>query len=431
MKRILVLFPNEWDHAEFSEPRYRDRYEFIYEGFDLFKFPENARLMTFNARRFIERMIKRYAGAGLDGVLSTDEHFGTMVAAIVAERLGLPGPDPESILIAQHKYYARIRAAEVAPEANPKFSFFPFTIKSPAGVGLPFPLYVKPVKATYSILARRVDDFAELRRHLTFHPFERLILKRLIAPFNALGAERLLFPVDAHHLVAEELMSGDQVTIEGIVHDGRYINLGVVDSIMYPGTNAFERFDYPSSLPESVQTRMAELAERLIVGFGFTHGFFNVEFFYQRETDRIMLIEVNPRMAYQFSDLREKVDGFNSYNALLAMTVGDVPKVVFGQGAYRYASSFVMRAFGQPKLLEAPPSAQVAAVQSRHQHSRIMVYIKKGASLARELKWLGSYRYAVINLGAIDRPQLFQRYGEVAAELPFRFAEPPVLNTLS
>ncbi len=36
--------------------------------------------------------------------------------------------------------------------------------------------------------------------------------------------------------------------------------MGVVDSIMFPGTLAFSRFDYPSALPEGVQARMAEIA---------------------------------------------------------------------------------------------------------------------------------------------------------------------------
>ena len=49
MKRILVLFPDEWDRAAALDYRYRGRYEFLYEGFDLFSFPDNARLFTFDA----------------------------------------------------------------------------------------------------------------------------------------------------------------------------------------------------------------------------------------------------------------------------------------------------------------------------------------------------------------------------------------------
>ena len=46
-RRILVLFPDEWDLAAADDPRYRGRYEFLYEGFDLFSFPDNVRLFTF------------------------------------------------------------------------------------------------------------------------------------------------------------------------------------------------------------------------------------------------------------------------------------------------------------------------------------------------------------------------------------------------
>ena len=48
-RRVLFLFPDEWDRAAADDPRYADRYEFVYEGFDLFKFPDNARLFTFDA----------------------------------------------------------------------------------------------------------------------------------------------------------------------------------------------------------------------------------------------------------------------------------------------------------------------------------------------------------------------------------------------
>ena len=421
MKRILVLFPNEWDQIEFNSARYRDRYQFVYAGFDLFKFPENMRLMIFNAHRFIERIVKRFARTKIDGVLSTDEHFGAMVAAVVAERLGLPGAKPEAILIAQHKYYARIRAAEIAPEAVPRFAYFPYGIQAPEAIGLPFPMYVKPVKSTYSILARRVDNFAELRAHLTFKPLEKLILEKLIAPFNQLGQERFLFQVDAHHLVAEELLTGEQVTVEGMVYQGEVTDLGVVDSIMYPGTSAFKRFDYPSSLPWMVQQRMAALAAKLVKGYGFTDGLFNAEFFYDVSRDSSQLIEINPRMAYQFADMREKVDGFNPYDALLALTVGDRPVVSVRAGPDKVSASFVLRKFGTPKLKRAPTNAEQRALTERFSDARLVFYIKHGGSLERELKWLGSYRYGLINLAGQDIATMHARYDEIVRALPFEF----------
>ena len=42
-----------------------------------------------------------------------------------------------------------------------------------------------------------------------------------------------------------------------------------------------------------------------------------------------------------------------------------------------------------------------------------MLYLKRGQALAREMKWLGSYRYAVVNLGGADENNLNRRYAEI------------------
>ena len=171
MKHILVLFPKDWDRDELEQPRYRSRYTFYYEGFELFSFPQNLKLATFNARRYSEKLAAKYRGR-IDGVISNNEQFGALIAAVVAKLLGLPGTDPSVIIAAQHKYYARCLQQKILPEATPRFAVFPYTVQAAAECGLPFPFYVKPVKATYSVLARAVHSFEELRAHLRFNPLE-------------------------------------------------------------------------------------------------------------------------------------------------------------------------------------------------------------------------------------------------------------------
>lgn len=421
-KTILILFPNEWDHVEFDTYRYRRTLRFVYEGFDLHKFPENARLMTFSAGRFIERMVAKYRNARLAGVLSNEEQFGTLIAAVIAERLGLPGVPPAAILTAQHKFYAREYSRAVAPEATPAYTVFSPYVQREEEVKQTFPLFVKPVKATYSILARRVDSFAELKQHLTFKPLESWILKKLIQPAEDLAQQYTRFPLDAHHILGEEVMDGLQVTVDGYVHNGVVKITGVVDSIMYPGTNAFQRFEYPSSLPDPVQEKMGEIVARIVKAFGLNQSLFNVEFFCNPETGDLKFIEMNPRMAYQFADLYEKVDGFNPYDILVDLTLGNTPKHRYRQGACNHAASFVLRAFPGSKLMSAPDAAQLRRIREQYPDARIMVYLKKGSSLAREYKWLGSYRYAVFNLGAKTSQDLHQRYHQVRSQLPFVFA---------
>ena len=421
-KTILILFPNEWDHVEFGAHRYRGKLRFVYEGFDLHKFPENARLMTFSAERFIARMVAKYRNAGLAGVLSNEEQFGAVIAAVIAERLGLPGAPPAAILTAQHKFYARERSREVAPEATPAYTVFSPYVQHEEEVKQKFPMFVKPVKATYSILAKRVDNFAELKQHLTFKPLETWILKKLIQPAEDLARQYTQFPLDAHQMLGEEVLDGVQVTVDGYVHNGVVKIMGVVDSIMYPGTNAFQRFEYPSSLPAPVQEKMGDTVTRIVKAFGLNESLFNVEFFYKPETGDLKFIEMNPRMAYQFADLYEKVDGFNPYNILIDLTLGNAPKHCFRQGACNHAASFVLRAFPGSELKSAPNEEHIKRIREQYPDARIMVYLKKGSGLAREYKWLGSYRYAVFNLGAKTSQDLHQRYHQVRSQLPFVFA---------
>ncbi len=86
-------------------------------------------------------------------------------------------------------------------------------------------------------------------------------------------------------------------------------------------------------LPEGVQTRMAEIAATLMQGLGFDNGIFNIEMMYDAEADRISIIEINPRMASQFADLYEKVDGTSSYSVLLDIAQGGRPASRAGRGA--------------------------------------------------------------------------------------------------
>ena len=105
---------------------------------------------------------------------------------------------------------------------------------------------------------------------------------------------------------------------------------------MFPGTLAFSRFDYPSALPESVQQRMSDIAATLMPALGFDNGMFNIEMMYDPEADAISIIEINPRMASQFADLYEKVDGTNSYAVLLDIAQGRTPRFTRRQGRYGF-----------------------------------------------------------------------------------------------
>jgi hypothetical protein len=419
MKRILVLFPKDWDREELSGPKFRGRYEFLFEGFDLFKFPQNAALLTFDVLQFIGRIVERYRSIRVDGVFSNNEHFGALIAAVIARRLGLPGCDPLAIIDCQHKFYSRVRQRRILPEATPRFAVFPYAVRDPAEIGLAFPFYVKPVKATYSVLARRVEDFADLKQHLRFRAIEKLVIKKLVKPFNELMRAHTDYAIDAHHMIAEEVLQGVQINVDGFVHDGEVHILGFIDEVMYPGTQAFMRFEYPSRLPDEVLARMSALTQRLIAGMGFDFGFFNVELTYDPASGDIRIIEINPRLASQLANLYRRVAGFDPYELLIAMSLGERPAFERGHGEFGAAASFIFRRFDGQPVKSVPSRAQILRLSESYPDARLMLYLKKGASLAREMKWLGSYRYAVLNLGGDSPSDLHDRFHRIRRQLAF------------
>ena len=321
------------------------------------------------------------------------------------------------IIAAQHKYYARCLQSRIVPGATPRFEALPYIdgIASPPQLG--FPCFVKPVKATYSVLARRVESFDQLRALMDFSPLERLILRKLVQPFDDLMRVYTPFTIGAQAMIAEEILSGVQVNIDGYVHKGRINVLGIVDEVMYPGTQAFMRFEYPSRLAPDVQQRMIALTEQLLAGIDYSQGFFNVELILDPQSGAIRIIEINPRMASQIANLYRRVDGCDPFDMLLDLAVGNAPQTVRGAGEFRAAASFVFRRFDGRAAGSVPTTEQIAAMHRRYPDARLMLYLKRGAGLAREMKWLGSHRYAVLNLGGRDAADLQLRYEAIRREL--------------
>ncbi len=416
-RKLLVLFPDEWDRSVATREDGANDYHF--EGFDLFQFPGNARLFTFDVARFVDRLARKYAKIGLDGILTSDEQFGPVVASLLGERLGLPSTPLGAVLTAQHKYYARRAFEQSMPECNPRFGLIPRDFRSSLEMPLAFPFFVKPVKAAFSVLARRVDSFEALDRHARFSWFEQAIIERLVKPFGDVMRAHSNYDVEPFSMLAEEIVDGAQVTVNGFVRRGEVTMLGVVDSIMYPGTDQFQRFQYPSMLAPEKQSTAEEVARRALAAIGFTHGMFNVELRLCATTGHAKVIEINPRAAGQFYDIFERVDGYNLFDALVALQVGEAPVIGRRKGRDAFAASFVLRDLSGAGLGHWPGRGEIDRLRARHPGARIMVYPKRGADLRREMKWLGSYRYGVVNTGARSQAELFRAYDRIHRDIAF------------
>lgn len=428
--RTLLLFNFDWDADGFS--RHAGQHDFDNAGFDLFSFPSNAHLLHFQMAPFVERLAKVAAKKGWQAVASCHEQFGALAAALLAERMGWPGTKPQAVLACQHKLYARQILEQVAPEANVAHGLIDSQYGAPVPDGLPYPLFAKPIKAAFSVLAKHVNNQAELHAHTRFSWSERWVIKHLVEPFERIARQRLPTASSAHRLMWEAPAKAAQFNLDGYVFNGQAQLIGVVDSIMYPGTQAFMRFDYPSQLPTTVQARALDIAARFYKAVGFDHGLFNMEFFYDAASDRLTVIEFNPRLASQLADLYRRVEGLDLYAMALNLAYGQdpstAPRLAPSAGA---ASSFVFRHFDPLTAANMPTPAQIMDFQKHFPDNLLLRFPKDIKSLARDYKWLGSHRYGVMHLGGRDATDLEQRCRAASAQLgwPAPYAEQSVTNS--
>lgn len=423
-KRVLVLSPNAWDLDELSRPAYQRDYDFVFHEAGFYDRPVLLAGLTFDVLASIQRAIDAGRRARVDGVIGTHDYPASLQAAAVAAGLGLPGAPVATALMCHHKYLFRRAVCGEVPDATPAFGLIdPFDF-SPTSLPLPLPFFVKPVKGTLSLRAGVAHDFPTLKRILRFSPLQKLAALSVIRSFNQLLEQYTAYDAHANWFIAEEVLRGDhQVTVEGFVDEGRVDIMGVVDSIMYPGTRCFQRFEYPSQLPDAIRARMCAIVERVVNATGFRHGCFNVELLYDTLRDDVSVIEMNPRMCTQFSDLYEKVDGTNGYEVQLALATGRRPSLRKNQGRYAVAASFVSRTFEDRKVVGLPEPSRLAAVRERFPDLVVKFLCRQGQWLSQHPQDLTSYRYRIVNMGARSRAELDAAFREVAPLLAVRFAE--------
>lgn len=403
-ERVLIVFPTQWDANQLQacRPAWEERFEVELAtpadgdcdwDFDIFGFMEDC-----------------LAKPGIDGVMSSSDYPGATVAGAIASGRGLPGPRPERVIACSHKYASRELQQRVVPEAVPRYELL-----DPENLQIPsfgFPCFVKPVKGAFSMMSGRFDSMQALRDF-----FERDCMRdfrmQYVHLFNQLVRRFTNLRHDGTWFLAEELLRGQQVTVEGFVGPAGIDILGIVDSETHPETGSFLCFSFPSRLPNPVQQRMHDIARRLVSASGCTQMFFNIEMIHDPASDRIGVVEVNPRLCGQFADLYEKVLGVNSYVLALELATGGTPRLPNARnvrGTHDSAASFPLRVFQPVRVERAPGEAELHAARALFPGTLIWPECGTGDVLEDFAAEDGrSCRYAVVNLGGSNRRELEER----------------------
>ncbi|MDQ4081925.1 MAG: ATP-grasp domain-containing protein [Actinomycetota bacterium] len=388
-REVVVVGAQERDRALIRSATLDDRYRIHYAG------PDLDSVTGFDPRAFLDE----WTSVRTDGVVGTKDR-AALLASLLAARQGLPGPTPDALINCQHKGRSRLLHREVAPTATPLFAVV--RTESDRPPPCPPPWFAKPLVGRLSQGARRVDDPAELRG---------LTDQSGYAAAYARVAELAGLPAAAvQGFLVEELARGAEVTLEGYVHQGRVTVIGITDSVMYSGTNSFQRFEYPSALGLERQQELGELARRVVPALGFDGGFFNMEFVVPAEGPAT-IIEVNGRIASQFAPMVEATHGRSTYDALVALACGRDP-------AWRrsapdgVAVSYVLRTFTDA-FVESVPEPEEG----------IEILVRPGLRLSEQgTNDVESYRVAIVYGAGETRTEAIERCRARLRTLRFQLA---------
>lgn len=411
MREVLIPFPTLWDQAQLDACRAGWASRFMPH----FTLPADADVhWRFDLEGFLQHHIAAWRGRAA-GVFSSSDYPGAFAAAAIAEALGLAGPGASTVLRCAHKYRARQAMNPVVPVRHALID-----PDAPADPGIGWPCFVKPVKGTYSMFARRVHSLADLRALLA-SPEVREYRNQFLGIFNSLWRKHTGDRVDGGYFLAEEPLAGAQVTVEGMIARGNVTIFGAVDTEFHPGTHSFARFVYPSRLTQAAQAEMARVATAAVSALAIDNTLFNFEMFWDEQRGA-RIIEFNPRMCGQFGDLYQRVDGKNSYVAAMEVACGLTPAWPRRQGKFAVAASVPLRVFERVEVIAAPAAGHLAAVAARFPRALIWSEVSAGMKLdEHHLEDGTSARYGVINLGANTEAELAADTESIRQALGFEF----------
>ena len=258
--------------------------------------------------------------------------FTAFVAAIVCQETGLPGPGIESSFLCVHKYYSRqvepsalwIEAIELDKDDWSMRIKYPCCIKPPCmflSVGIFIVNNEKEMKAALESCRKEVPQWNNIWRSL----FEKYI-------------DTKKYPLALKDMViAEEaVQSGMQHTIEGWVDgEGRtHIWLTSDEGYFTKPQRTLEGYFMPTQVPQHYVKSMEEVAVKVASNHLLRNTFFNVEVWCCNGGKKVVVTEINNRVAYVYHNLYLQVYGTSNVYAALLLACGKYKAVLYMSSAF-------------------------------------------------------------------------------------------------
>ncbi|MGW8889505.1 ATP-grasp domain-containing protein [Streptomyces sp. NPDC055749] len=299
----------------------------------------------------------------VDGLTSFSDYH-TVIAAQAAQRLGLPGPDPEAVEIANVKDRLRVALGDV-PFNIPHVLVSDKDQLEAAARRLGFPMIAKPPAEAISYGVRRVDDMAELTEAWNELSGIRKSLR---------GQQR------SGDVLLETYVEGVEVSVETMTVDGHTHIFGVTSKDLF-GDPAYIECGHTFPVPLSDESRdeLYSVVRKTLEAIGYRHGPCHTEVRHTESGWRI--IEANPRtpsscMTMLVTDVTGRSPILDAWLLTIGATPAIEPVVHSGGAAVRMiypAKRGTLKRVDGVEAAEAVPGVQV------------LLHVEKGDSLLQRM----------------------------------------------
>jgi len=368
---------------------------------------------------YVEKKISQINSGKLkiNGIAATSDQCNAIVA-ILAKQTGKIGTSLESILACQNKYISRLKQKEICPKNCPDFCLA-------VSNHLKFPVFVKPVRSSLSFHSFKVTSSKALIKAIESGKAMIPRSNKLYQEIIDLGYFRHKNLNDFNNLICEEIVTGEQITVDGYIYKNKVVLFGITKSIFLPNKISFTRFDYPYEFEPELNNKIESLSKKLASGLGLNNTLFNIEFVVNLRTNKIFIIEINGRLSLQFAHLIHTVSGYNPLEAMADISVGKEPGFFLKNEnkKYKICSSCVLRKRFDHRVLQVPQEKELDTLSEKHSDIQITSLIQEGKKLSDYRQDSKTFRYAIVDIPGNDLCDIKRKLYKVRSELKYRFSE--------
>ncbi len=384
------------------------------------------KILSFGVREYLYQTVERinHHPEIYDGVVGTHDS-SAVFAAIIAEETGKRFATVQSTICCQNKYLCRRIQRAYTPDHTPGFCLALDYLRNPERLQAPF--FIKPVRANISFGAHRIETPQQLEFYIgsesmdiaRFNQYYLEAIESYSKHYNAINM------ATCNSFLCEDLIDGNQVTVDGYIFEGELTCFGVTKAVFHPRTNSFSHHEFPYELSTWLHSAITSALSRLIPKIGLNNSFFNVELRIDETAGTFKIIEVNSRIAFQFARTIEAVTGISPLYMLCDVAVGRRPALTpQTEHLFNYCYNFELHRFSDAKILQTPTKSVFDEIALKYPEVRIRNLIHENVNLSDFKHNPESFRYCILDVPGNSREEIMSKYDDVTAMLSYKFDTP-------